>query len=292
MAVNKIRNRKTNEIKEIKEDKTTLFLYGNAIGRIFAKFLSLRFISIITGCLMNLSISKYIIPSFIKKNGINMENYLDRSYSSFNDFFIREINFKKRQFDKKENIFISPCDGKLTVYKIDEDSQFKIKNDYYQIKDLVNNDKISKEYIDGYALIFRLCVDDYHRYCYIDNGYQGDNHQIKGELHAVRPIVLETYNIYKRNSRVWTMLKTKNFGNIIQVEIGALNVGKIHNHKNNNEFKKGEEKGYFKFGGSTIVLLIKENQVIIDEDLINYTKDNVETIIKYGEKIGVKSINK
>jgi phosphatidylserine decarboxylase len=176
----------------------------------------------------------------------------------------------------------------LSVYKINKDSTFKIKDSYYTISDLLDGNEIYKDYINGLCLIFRLSVDDYHRYCYIDNGNKSKNTFIKGELHTVQPIALEKYNIYKRNSRVYTILHTENFNDVIQVEVGALIVGKIVNYLQEYSFKKGEEKGMFEFGGSTIVLLVKENIVNIDEEIIENTMRGLETIVKYGERIGVK----
>lgn len=276
------------KIKNNKEDKTTLFLYNTILGRLLLKILTLRIISKIGGLFLSSSLSKIFIKGFIRKNNINMSDYENIKYKSFNDFFIRKIKSNKRPINTDKNTLISPCDAKLSYYKINENSMFKIKDSYYSINDLIKND-ISKEYINGYALIFRLCVDDYHRYSYIDNGTKEDNQYIKGVLHTVRPIALNNYNIYKTNSREWTVLITDNFNDVIEIEVGALMVGKIINHHKKHTFKKGEEKGYFKFGGSTIVLLFKENTIKIKKDILNNSLNNIETIVKLGETIGNKN---
>lgn len=276
------------KIKNNKEDKTTLFLYNTILGRLLLKILTLRIISKIGGLFLSSSLSKIFIKKFIRKNNINMSDYENIKYKSFNDFFIRKIKSNKRPINTDKNTLISPCDAKLSYYKINENSMFKIKDSYYSINDLIKND-ISKEYINGYALIFRLCVDDYHRYSYIDNGTKEDNQYIKGVLHTVRPIALNNYNIYKTNSREWTVLITDNFNDVIEIEVGALMVGKIINHHKKHTFKKGEEKGYFKFGGSTIVLLFKENTIKIKKDILNNSLNNIETIVKLGETIGNKN---
>lgn len=287
METYKVKNNQTGEIKEIKEAKTTLFLYGNVFGRCIAKGLATKFSSNLVGFCLNSKLSKGVIKKFIRNNQINMTDYTEANYESFNDFFIRKINADKRPIDLSKKAFISPSDAKLIVYKINQKHLFKIKNSYYSVKDLINDD-LAKEYDGGYALIFRLCVDDYHRYCYLDSGAKEVNHFIKGELHPVRPVVLNHYNIYKRNTREWTLLHTDNFGDIVQVEVGAMNVGKIVNHHQECHFKKGEEKGYFMFGGSTIVLLVKNNIVKINPAILKNSKENIETIVKYGETIGQK----
>ena len=111
-------------------------------------------------------------------------------------------------------------------------------------------------------------------------------------LYTVRPIALEKYNIYKQNSREYTILETENFGDIVQIEVGATMVGRIKNHHEKYEFTKGEEKGMFLFGGSTIVLLIEKNKVEIDQEIIDNTNNNYETIVKLGTKIGIKKTKK
>ena len=98
------------------------------------------------------------------------------------------------------------------------------------------------------------------------------------------------YNFYKTNNREYTILNTDNFGLVVFVEVGAMGIGKIKNHHEEYKFKKGEEKGYFEFGGSTIVLLVKKNILKIDDDIINNSNHGIETIVKYGERIAKKNI--
>ena len=141
-------------------------------------------------------------------------------------------------------------------------------------------------------MIFRLCVDDYHRYCYIDNGIKTENTHIRGEFHTVNPIALERYNVYKRNSREFTILHTENFGDVVYIEVGAMLVGKIKNrHLNEHTFVKGEEKGMFEYGGSTIVLLFEKDYISVDSDILANSAHGYETVVKYGEKIGKKAVD-
>ena len=282
----KIINRATHEVKDCDLAKSQSFLYNHLLGRIILKILTRPFVSKLGGFYMNSKLSKRRIPKFIKENNIDVSQYDMTNINCYNDFFTRKILDGKRTIDYSLDAFISPCDSKLSIYKIDENSIFNIKDSYYKVSDLIKNDSLAKEYMDGYCLIFRLTVDDYHRYCYIDSGTKSDNISIKGEYHTVNPIALEHYNIYKRNHREYTILNTDNFGKVIQVEVGALMVGKIKNHHKEYSFKKGEEKGMFLFGGSTIVILVKNNTVIFDDDIIKNTNNGDETIVKYGERIG------
>ena len=156
---------------------------------------------------------------------------------------------------------------------------------YYSIDTLVDKD-IMNEYRGGYALVFRLSTDNYHRYCYIDSGTKGKNIHIDGVFHTVQPIALKHYNFYKTNTREWTVLNTNNFGKVIQVEVGAMLIGRIVNNHETYIYKKGEEKGYFEFGGSTIVMLFKKGTIRLDDAIYENSKQNIETIVSYGERIG------
>ena len=121
-------------------------------------------------------------------------------------------------------------------------------------------------------MIFRLTVDDYHHYCYVADGRKSANVTLPGVFHTVNPAANDVYPIYKENAREYTLLKTKQFGTILMMEVGAMMVGKITNlHKNPATVKKGQEKGNFEFGGSTIILLIQPGKVRIDYDLIENT---------------------
>ena len=277
------RNSKDNIILE--SPKALDFFYGTFIGRIILRLFITKGASNLVALYMNSGLSRHKIKKFVDKNDINLFEYDDRKYKSYNDFFTRKVLSEKRPINTTKDVLISPCDSKVSAYKIEEDLTLNIKNSYYSIDTLVEKN-IMEEYKGGTALVFRLSTDNYHRYCYIDSGSKGINYRIKGIYHTVQPISLKHYNFYKTNHREWTILNTNNFGKVIQVEVGALCVGRIKNNHESYIFKKGEEKGYFEFGGSTIVLLFKKNVVKLDDDIYNNSKEGIETIVKYGERIG------
>jgi phosphatidylserine decarboxylase len=70
------------------------------------------------------------------------------------------------------------------------------------------------------------------------------------------------------------------------MEVGALLVGKIVNHHGPAAVRRGQEKGYFQFGGSTVVLLLKKDTALLDEDILENSRNGIETVVKFGEKIG------
>lgn len=284
----KIVDRKTGKSKEIVYSKSLKFLYKNIFGRIILKIIYFPFISKVVGKYMDSKLSRNRIDKVIKKNSINMNLFEKKEYASFNDFFTRYKN--NICIDYKKNHFISPCDSKLLAIKLNKDSSFDIKGSVYNLKNIIDMD-LSSKYKNGYALIFRLEVGDYHHYHYVDSGTLEDYKYIKGILHTVQPIAYTKYPVYHRNSREYTIMHTENFDDVIEVDVGALMVGKIVNNKEKKEFKKGEEKGYFMFGGSTIILFVKENILEIDNDILMNSALGNETIVSVGEKIGIR-INK
>lgn len=278
-------DRKTKEEFVYKPSWFVNFLYNNLVGRIILKLLSTRVIAKLGGLFMNSRLSKFMIKRTIINYDMNMNLYEEKNYISYNDFFTRRL--KDIVYDKKKTSFISPCDSKLLALKLDKDTSFNVKGSIYNAYEIIDNEIINV-YYGGYALIFRLEVCDYHRYGYIDSGNREKYNYIKGKLHTVQPIVYGKVNVFHQNSREWCVLHTENFGDIIQCEVGAMMVGKIKNNHDLIEFKKGEEKGYFEFGGSTIILFLKNNVVDIDLDILENSKLGKETIVHYGERIGIK----
>lgn len=270
-------------------NKGLSFLYNTYVGRIILKpLVKSKFISALTGKFMDSSISKFMIKPFIKSHNIKMEEYITKKYNSFNDFFIRNIKKEARLINGNKNALIAPCDSKLTCYKITKDLKFNVKNSTYSVSSLINDENVANAFNEGYALVFRLSPEDYHHYLFCDDGIIINNYKIDGKYHSVNPIVYDNYKVFRENTRECTLIKANNFKNIMYVEVGALLVGKICNIKKQGKFKKGEEKGYFMYGGSTVILLIQKDVALIDDEIIKNSNKNIETCVKCGEKIGEK----
>ena len=216
-----------------------------------------------------------------------MSQFADTEYRSYNEFFSRMIRPECRPIDRDPFHLISPCDSKLTVLPITPDGRMMLKHTEYTVASLLRNQNLAAAYTGGYTLIFRLTVDDYHRYCYVADGRKSANIRIPGVLHTVNPIANDHYPIYKENCREYSVLHTDLFGDIVMMEVGALLVGRIVNHHEEAAVLRGQEKGYFQFGGSTVVLLIQPHKALIDPDLLENSRLNIETVVRMGEKIGI-----
>jgi len=262
------------------------FLYNTLPGRLCLNLLVRTIFSKTAGMILDSKTTRVFIRGFIKRNQIDMDAYTALKYRSFNDFFKRQIKKELRPFPDNPFDLAAPCDGKLMVYPISPCSDFHIKNTVYTIYDLLQDEPLAHEFMGGLCLVYRLMPDNYHRYSYIDDGVSIDHKKIKGKLHAVRPIAQQRYKVFAQNAREFEVLQTKHFGKVVQMEVGALFVGRITNHNMGCNFKRGDEKGMFEFGGSTVIMLFQQNSIELDEAIFTSTLENKETIVTMGLKIG------
>lgn len=262
------------------------FLYKTVPGRMLLRVLTCPFVSKIGRIYMDSPLSRIHIKKIINNNHINLDQFEESHYRCFNDFFTRKIRPEFRPVDKTPDSLIAPCDAQLSAYQITDDLNFMIKGSYYSVADLLDGDQVAEQYKDGTCLVFRLGVGDYHRYCYIDNGTIDKKTYIKGKLHTIRPIAFRKYPVFIQNCREYSVMHTRHFGTVTEIEIGALLVGKIQNYHQQCQVRKGVEKGKFLYGGSTIVLLMEDNSINLPAELFSKTKTGVETAVKYGQKIG------
>lgn len=262
------------------------FLYHTSFGRIILKLLTQPAISRACGRFLDSKYSCKLIPKFIDGNDIDMSEYQEEKYHCFNDCFSRRIRPECRPIDMREEAFIAPCDGLLSAYHIEDGLVIPVKESRYSIADLLRDEELAKEFDGGYCLVFRLCVDHYHRYSYPDSGSKGENTFLPGVLHTVRPIALRSVPVFLENSREYTILETDHFGKLLQMEVGAMLVGKIQNFDGPCSFEKGQEKGRFLYGGSTIIVLTQRGRVQITEKAFEAARHGKEIPVKLGQYLG------
>lgn len=262
------------------------FLYTTSVGRGLLSILVSPAVSQAAGKVMNSGVSALAVPGFIKSHEIDVSEFEKTSFSSYNDFFTRKLKEGARPFEKEDDALISPCDAKLTIYPIMKDSRFWIKQGQYTLKSLLRDEKLAKQFEGGILWQLRLSVDDYHRYIYPVSGRRSHERTIHGVFHTVQPIALENCPVYKENTRKYCLIKTKEFGTVLMMEVGAMMVGRITNHNETpGNVEAGQEKGYFEFGGSTIILLTKRDVAVPRKDIVYRSISGAEALIKQGEKI-------
>lgn len=267
------------------------FLYNNWLGKlalhgiIKKKWLSSRY-----GRFMDKPQSSERIERFVAGLGIDMDESLKRveEFKTFNEFFYRKLKPTARPI--RDGI-VSPGDGKITAFQsIDKISDFFVKSEQFTLSKFLRNEELAATYADGAMIILRLAPQDYHRYHFPYSGKAHKTVDINGNYMSVSPYALKDNfaQVFTENKRAYTILKTEDKGDIVIAPVGATMVGSIINtYTPDSEVEKGDEMGYFSFGGSTIVLLFEKDTITIDEDLFRNTLNGMETGVKMGMRIGV-----
>ena len=263
------------------------FLYGTAAGRLVLRPLVSRPVSRLCGRFLDTGLSRPLIRPFIRHTGIDTADYDLSAVRCFNDFFCRPLKRGRRTIDRDPDALIAPCDGLLTAVEIRGDTVLPVKQSRYSLERLLDDRALAAEFQGGTCLVYRLCVEHYHRYSYFDSGRKGENVFLPGILHTVRPIALEGNPVFTENCREYTVVDTEHFGRAVQMEVGAMLVGKIVNdHPWPRTVTRGEEKGHFEYGGSTIIVLLKKSAALLRPDLIALSARGEELPVKLGERIG------
>ncbi len=287
-------NRKTGkvEVEKVAGEAYLKWLYYNPLGRVATKALvKNKFLSEYYGKKMKEKDSRFKVPKFVDEYNIDLEEAQEQYFDSFNDFFIRKLKPEARPIDTTIGSLISPADGKILAFEnLKETSSFFIKGKKFSLEEFFQGKQIYKNFIDGTMLIIRLCPTDYHRYHFPCEGIAYEDIKIEGDYYSVSPYaVKQNIDIYFNNKRSYCLIESKEFGHVVMAEIGATMVGSIiQTYKENSKIYKGQEKGYFEFGGSTTILFFEKGKVNIDRDILENTKKALETQVFMGEKIGNK----
>jgi len=285
-------NRESGEIIEeniVKEGMFNFFNkpgFGTFIGNVF--FNSKLFHHLVKWYCER-PISKPFIKKLIQVGNINENEveYLTEDYKSLNEFFCRRLKPGCRSIEVDEDIFISPGDGKLFVKTItDADQVVIIKGVRIAIKDLIFSKSLADRYLGGQIAILRLYLGDYHRFHFPVSGFALASAEFPGSFYPVSPFQTNRSEFYLKNHRIRAELLTKNFGRIVTVMIGGFLISSIQLSYNPGNVRKGDEQGYFAFGGSTLVWLSEKGAVFYDDDINENSQKEIETYVKLGTQIG------
>ncbi len=290
----KIYNRRTKiyEIEKVANKGWLNSLYGTSKGRFWLELLIKRKIcSFLYGKLYNSRISARRIAGFIKQYDIDMSECVNEvnDFKSFNDFFIRKLKPEARKFETKTNLLLSPGDGRMRAWNdIDIKSMVQIKGFSYTLDGLLSDKELAQKYDGGICIVLRLAPVDYHRFYFVDSGICSSSWPIKGFYHSVNPKALNTIpELFCRNRREVSLLRSDNFKDITYAEVGSSLVGSIvQTYKPETEVARGGEKGYFQFGGSTVILFLEKDTAAVDEDILLQTEIGYEVKVLAGEVIG------
>jgi phosphatidylserine decarboxylase len=285
------------ETEKVYGDQLIEWLYQSDTGQILSHFLCKAPLSKLYGLLQDMSTSAKKIKPFVKNYQINLDDFTpeegrDNSepYSSFNQFFIRRFKDGKRPFPVEQNQLGAFAEARYFGYKnVSENETYPVKGHYLSSEELLANSKWQETFANGPLLLARLCPVDYHRFHYPDDGIILDDYRVPGAFHSVNPLALKAKpDIFITNERHVSILETKHFGKLAYIEVGAICVGKIVQTKpllKNSEFKKGEEKGYFLFGGSTVIVIGEKGKWTPHAEILENTAKGVETYFHLGTNV-------
>jgi len=269
-------------------------LYGTILGRLVSAAIAAPPFSRFYGWLQDRPSSKKKIKPFIEQFDINMSEFLpeegrtkDDPYGTFNQFFTRRVTDEARPFAQDQD-FPAPCDARYFAYQsLNDTVSIPVKGSFFKASTLLNNSKWDGVFTDGPGFIARLCPVDYHRFHFPDDGTVLDSWRMPGALHSVNPWALAFRDdIFMVNEREVTILQTKQFGKLAYVEVGATCVGKIKQTHSGGSFKRGDEKGMFLFGGSTVIVFGEKGRLQVSKEIADNTSNGIETYLKMGRAMG------
>ncbi|SCV73406.1 BQ2448_7332 [Microbotryum intermedium] len=235
------------------------------------------------------------IPPFIDFHNLNLDEVRDplSSFKTFNEFFYRKLKPEARPVAEPDDptVLVSPADCRAMFFPtVKAATKIWIKGREFSVARLIGDQLQHKahEFENASLAIFRLAPQDYHRYHSPVDGVMGPQYLVPGKLFTVNPMAIRSaIDVYGENKRLVGTVLSPVFGEVITVWIGAMLVGSIAmTAKEGQKVKRGDETGYFAFGGSTIVCLF--NNVQFDEDLVSNSSNSIETLVRMGSRIGKK----
>ncbi|MBU6153306.1 MAG: phosphatidylserine decarboxylase [Bdellovibrionales bacterium] len=258
------------------------------------KFFSKRWLSRIFGAFEDSALSRSRIKDFISRYGIDMRDFEAEDYFCFNDFFIRKFKAGKRPFSQADRDFCAGAEARYYVFpELKPRQKFDVKGIEIDLEELLRDSELAQEFVGGCMILARLCPVDYHRFHFPFSGLLTRHYRIAGGLHSVNPVAIEaTPKVFLENERQVAVMEHPKFGRVAMIEVGALGVGKIVQSAYSGrssmplKFEKGLEKGYFLFGGSTVIWLLQKEKFKPSQDILENSSKGLETWVPLGQPLG------
>ncbi len=294
MSSIKLYNRKTKSIVEetVLGDRFVRLAYASPMRHVLSwPLFAHAFASRLMGWFAHRPSSVNRIQKTIDSLHINMNDFEipEGGFQSFNEFFTRQVKPYARTYPAEMNQLGSPADCRIFAWQnLQNDLCVPVKGDQFTVAQLLGKQhaQLAELFMGGSLCVCRLCPADYHRFHYPDDGRFVASWPVKGKYSSVNPLALnQNLNVFATNYREVSMLVFANFGQALFIEVGAFAVASITQTNDGPVFMRGEEKGYFSFGGSTIIMVFQKDHVFFDDDILEHTAENIETLVKAGEHI-------
>ena len=282
-------------VEQVYGDGALRWTYGTIGGKIaLAAMVKRAWFSHWYGWRMDLAKTKAKIEPFIKQYELDASEFLrsPNDFASFNEFFFRELKPESRPIASDLASVVFPADGRhLCVPDLSASQGLFVKGEMFDLATLLRDDNLTKQFAGGSLLLSRLCPTDYHRFHFPINGVPGPSRLINGPLYSVNPIALcQNIQILATNKRCVTVLETPTLGRVLMLEIGATCVGGIcQTYEPGEPICKGEEKGYFRFGGSSTITIFQRGRIQFAADLIEQSAQHRELYARMGDVMAVQA---
>jgi phosphatidylserine decarboxylase len=278
------------EIEAVYGEGFLRFTYENPLGALPLHALVKRAaFSRWYGSRMDAPASQAKVAPFLATYGVDTGEFADspESYRTFNEFFYRKLKPQARPIAPGENVIAFPADGRhLVLPDIAACDDFFIKGTRFDLAALLQDAALAERFAHGSMLISRLCPVDYHRFHFPCSGTPGTARLINGPLYSVSPIALRRRaSIHWENKREITVLRSPSFGGVLLLEVGATCVGSIvETYTPGAAVAKGDEKGYFRFGGSCFITIFEPGKIRFSDDLIEHSQAGREVYARMGDE--------
>lgn len=265
-------------------------LFGKLLGPLILPLARHSLVSRFYGWWQRQACSQKKVRPFIDQFQVDSSEFIKpvEDFKSFNDFFVRKLKPEARPICPDDDSLIIPADGRFFFYpEIASTGNFAIKGTQFDLSSLLLDERLAKRYAKGSMVLARLCPTDYHRFHFPCDGTPSSPKFINGHLYSVNPLALRKYrDIFTQNKRCYCEIECPKLGSVLFMEIGATNVGSItQTYKPYQKVKKGDEKGFFAFGASALVLLFEPGRIQFDSDLLELRKKGLEIRCLMGQSM-------
>ena len=269
---------------EIPRDRTAHWLFASKMGRFTNRIISLPQFSQWIALYAKSSFSRTKISSFRREFQINDTDFVDSNYKTLNEYFIRSFKPGARVFASASDEFASPAEG----YAIAATSEFlPVKGITANASALLSR---QPQFLISCSCSIRLTPKEYHRFHFPMDGEIVDQYEVDGKLYSINPTTLAYEpNLFIRNKRLVLHLKFKSGNQCYLILIGATYIGSVISHKKKGDrFRKGDEAGFFEFGGSTAVILFDKN-FSLNEQVLAHSSQSIESFIELGTALAIST---
>lgn len=235
------------------------------------------------------SLSRRHIDYAVRTYGIELDEVKvpERGFASFNDFFTRQLKPGARPIDADPDVLVSPADGQLFVLpELRRNTELVVKGVAFELRQLLADEADAELFDGGSAGIVRLYARDCHRIYFPCSGVVHPPRRIAGHYYAVTPFPGNDISHFARNQRVVTRFDSDAFGPIAFVDIGGFCISSIVSTATpGTHVEKGDEKSYFRYGGSTLVMLATRDALKYEPPFIAASAQGAETPILIGQRV-------